>query len=895
MGHNFVGTEQLLLGVIGQRHGIGARALKKLKVTLKKARKEIELYIGRGTGFVASEIPFTPRAKRVLEMAVHEGKDLGQNFVGTEHILLALIAESDGVAMRTLDKLNVDIQKLRNLILTYIEETQEEILRPLTQAEKFLLEREKKGSPTPTLDEYAENITKEAIDGNLDPVIGREKEIDDVIAVLARRTKNNPVLIGEPGVGKTAVAEGLAQLILTEKVPDFLDGSLIMALDLGSILAGTKYRGEFEERLKRIVEEAQNDSAVIIVIDEIHTLVGAGAAEGAVDAANILKPALARGKFRCIGATTNDEYRKYIERDPALERRFQPVHVEEPSVGTTIEILRGLRSKFEQHHTLSYHDKALEQAAILSDKYVADRYLPDKAIDVLDEAGARVRLENRRLPLGLRSLMQELQETIKDKEECIKEHDFEAAKQLLDHEMEVRTHIRIMKQSALTNEARGFSRRDVDMVTETDVSDVISNWTGIPVTKITGSESERLLKMEDTIHERIIGQKHAVIAVSKAIRRARVGLRNPNRPIASFIFAGPTGVGKTELTKALSDYMFSSEESMIRLDMSEYMEKHTVAKLIGSPPGYVGYNEGGQLTEAVRSKPYSVVLLDEVEKAHPDVFNLLLQILDDGRLTDSKGRVIDFTNTLIIMTTNLGAKIIERESGIKPKSEQSERGFKITPDAVLGWEPVPEPIKDPEVFERVTKLVNEELKNFFRPEFLNRIDEIIVFNHLTRIDIWEICELMIKSVQKRLKEKGINLIVDLAVQAFLTDEGYDPIYGARPLRRAIMKYLEDTLAEQCLSKVLYPNTKIIVTRKKVEGTLLTYTNELEVEVDFSDVDPSLLENQDQSGASLTPSETSNNSESVQQDFDNNPKIENDDSTKSTISGKASKFFKKKSK
>ena len=841
MGHNFVGTEQLLLGVIGQRHGIGARALKKLKVTLKKARKEIELYIGRGTGFVASEIPFTPRAKRVLEMAVHEGKDLGQNFVGTEHILLALIAESDGVAMRTLDKLNVDIPKLRSLILTYIEETQEEILRPLTQAEKFLLEREKKGSPTPTLDEYAENITKEAIDGNLDPVIGREKEIDDVIAVLARRTKNNPVLIGEPGVGKTAVAEGLAQLILTEKVPDFLDGSLIMALDLGSILAGTKYRGEFEERLKRIVEEAQNDSAVIIVIDEIHTLVGAGAAEGAVDAANILKPALARGKFRCIGATTNEEYRKYIERDPALERRFQPVHVEEPSVGTTIEILRGLRSKFEQHHTLSYHDKALEQAAILSDKYVADRYLPDKAIDVLDEAGARVRLENRRLPLGLRSLMHELQETIKDKEDCIKEHDFEAAKQLLDHEMEVRTHIRIMKQSALTSETRGFSRRDVDMVMENDVSGVISNWTGIPVTKITGSESNRLLKMENTIHERIIGQKHAVISVSKAIRRARVGLRNPNRPIASFIFAGPTGVGKTELTKALSDYIFGSEESMIRLDMSEYMEKHTVAKLIGSPPGYVGYNEGGQLTEAVRSKPYSVVLLDEVEKAHPDVFNLLLQILYDGRLTDSKGRVIDFTNTLVIMTTNLGAKIIERESGIKPKSEQGQGGFKIMPDAIVGWEPTSEPIKDPEIFERVTKLVNDELKNFFRPEFLNRIDEIIVFNHLTRIDIWEICALMIKQVQNRLKEKEIELIVDQSVKAFLTDEGYDPIYGARPLRRAIMKYLEDTLAEQCLSKTLYPNTKIYIRRKKLTGTTMTYINELEVEINFDEVDPSLIE------------------------------------------------------
>jgi len=903
MGHNFVGTEQLLLGVIGQRHGIGARALKKMKVTLKKARKEIELYIGRGTGFVASEIPFTPRAKRVLEMAVHEGKDLGQNFVGTEHILLALIAESDGVAMRTLDKLNVDIHKLRNLILTYIEETQEEILRPLTQAEKFLLEREKKGSPTPTLDEYAENITKEAIDGNLDPVIGREKEIDDVIAVLARRTKNNPVLIGEPGVGKTAVAEGLAQLILTEKVPDFLDGSLIMALDLGSILAGTKYRGEFEERLKRIVEEAQNDSAVIIVIDEIHTLVGAGAAEGAVDAANILKPALARGKFRCIGATTNDEYRKYIERDPALERRFQPVHVEEPSVGTTIEILRGLRSKFEQHHTLSYHDKALEQAAILSDKYVADRYLPDKAIDVLDEAGARVRLENRRLPLGLRSLMHELQETIKDKEDCIKEHDFEAAKQLLDHEMEVRTHIRIMKQSALTSEARGFSRRDVDMVTENDVADVVSNWTGIPVTKITGSESARLLKMEDTLHERIIGQKHAVVAVSKAIRRARVGLRNPNRPIASFIFAGPTGVGKTELTKTLSDYMFGSEDSMIRLDMSEYMEKHTVAKLIGSPPGYVGYNEGGQLTEAVRSKPYSVVLFDEVEKAHPDVFNLLLQILDDGRLSDSKGRVVDFTNTLIIMTTNLGAKIIERESGIKPKSADGEKGFKITPDAVIGWEPTPEPIKDPEIFERVTKLVNDELKNFFRPEFLNRIDEIIVFNHLTRIDIWEICELMIKQVQNRLKDKGINLIVELSVQAFLTDEGYDPIYGARPLRRAIMKYLEDTLAEQCLSKTLYPNTKIIVRRKKVEGTLMTYTNELEVEIDFSDVDPNLLEESKESTEQLvsilTPTEEGSNQSKYESPDSNSQGDEpnvglGEDEPKPTMAGRAARFFRKKS-
>ena len=708
MGHNFVGTEQLLLGVIGQRHGIGARALKRSKVTLKKARREIELYIGRGTGFVASEIPFTPRAKRVLEMAIHEGKDLGQNFVGTEHILLALINETDGVAMRTLDKIRVDIPKLRKLIMKEIEENQEEFLRPLTRAEKFLLDREKNGTPTPTLDEYSENISKEAMEGRLDPVIGRDEEIHNVIKVLARRRKNNPVLMGEAGVGKTAVAEGLAQLILTENTPDFLEGHVIMSLDLGSILAGTKYRGEFEERLKRIVEEAQDDASVILVIDEIHTLVGAGAAEGAVDAANILKPALARGKFRCIGATTIDEYRKYIERDPALERRFQPVRVEEPDVAVTIDILRGLRSKFEQHHALSYHDKAVEQAAILSDKFIADRFLPDKAIDVLDEAGSRVRLENRKLPTGMKRLMKELQDTLKDKERSIKAHDFIVAKQLVDHELEVRTHIRIMKKAALTTEVLGITRKHPDTVMENDIAEVISGWTGVPVTKISDSESVKLLNMEDTLHERLIGQHHAIVSVSKAIRRARVGLRNPDRPIASFIFAGPTGVGKTELTKTLSEYMFSNEDSMIRLDMSEFMEKHTVAKLIGSPPGYVGYNEGGQLTEAVRSKPYSVVLFDEVEKAHPDVFNLLLQILDDGRLSDSKGRVIDFKNTLIIMTTNLGSKIIERESGIQPKSKQKKPAFRVDEDGCFGWEPSPEPIKDDTVFVKVTELVNEE-------------------------------------------------------------------------------------------------------------------------------------------------------------------------------------------
>lgn len=815
MGHNFVGTEQLLLGVIGQRHGVGAKCLRKVKVPLRRTREEIESYIGRGTGFVAAEIPFTPRAKRVLEMSVHEAKDIGQNFVGTEHILLALLAETDGVAVRTLDKLDVDLRQLRNLIFIEIEKNQEEIVRPLTKSEKYLMRREKKGSKTPTLDEFSENITKSALKGKLDPVIGREKEINDLIATLARRTKNNPVLMGEAGVGKTAVAEGLAQLIINENVPDFLEGCVIMALDLGSILAGTKYRGEFEERLKRIVEEVQKDKAIIIVIDEIHTLVGAGAAEGAVDAANILKPALARGKFRCIGATTKDEYRKYIERDPALERRFQPIEVPEPSVSTTIEILQGLISKFEQHHILTYDKKAIEQAAILADKYIRDRFLPDKAIDVIDEAGARVRLENRRLPLGLRSLMAELRILIRDKEKASRDQIYETAKNLFERELEMRTHVKIMKQSTLANELRGFIRAEIDKVLEDDIATVVSNWTGVPLNKITGSESERLLKMEELLRERIIGQTQAVTSVSNAIRRARVGLRNPNRPIASFIFAGPTGVGKTELTKAVADFMFDGEESMVRLDMSEFMEKHTVAKLIGSPPGYVGYNEGGQLTEAVRAKPYSVVLFDEVEKAHPDVFNLLLQILDDGRLSDSKGRVIDFTNTLIVMTTNLGSKVIERESGIKPKVENEDSVLRLlVNDNPFGdWEPVRESSKDHVLIKKVTRLVKDELKNFFRPEFLNRIDEIIVFDHLTKHDIWDISKIMIQQLVDRLKDKGLDLVISEAVRGLLVEEGNDPLYGARPLRRVIMHYLEDKLAECCLSTELKRGTRIIVRRK----------------------------------------------------------------------------------
>jgi len=817
IGHNFVGTEQLLLGVIGQRHGIGSQALKEMRVTLKKTRKEVDSYIGRGAGFVASEIPFTPRAKRVLEMAVSESKDLGQNYVGTEHLLLALLNEKDGVAMRTLNKLRIDTKRLRTIILVSIEENQEKALRPLTKAERRLIKRQKKsGSLTPTLDEYSENISNQASKGQLDPVIGREKEINDLVSILARRTKNNPVLMGEPGVGKTAVAEGLAQLILNENAPDFLDGCVVIALDLGSILAGTKYRGEFEERLKRVVEEVQTDSSIIIVIDEIHTLVGAGAAEGAVDAANILKPALARGKFRCIGATTRDEYKKYIERDPALERRFQPVVVEEPSVGVTIEILQGLKIKFEQHHALIYERKAVEQCAILADKYIPDRFLPDKAIDVLDESGARVRLENRRLPKALKELKSELTLVLQEKEECMRSHDFPMAQNLFEREMEVRTQIRIMKQSSLTKELQGTESGDLDSVSENDVANVVSNWTGIPVNKISGSETERLLKMEEILHERIIGQKQAVTAVSNAIRRSRVGLRNPNRPIASFIFAGPTGVGKTELTKAVAEHMFTGEDSMVRLDMSEFMEKHTVAKLIGSPPGYVGYNEGGQLTEAVRTQPYSVVLFDEVEKAHPDVFNLLLQILDDGRLSDSKGRVIDFTNALIVMTTNLGSKVIEQESGIEPKEETDlDFGLKLVAnDSPFGkWEPPVEKEKEIEIVKRVTRLVKDELKHFFRPEFLNRIDEIIVFNHLSKHDIWQISEIMIKQLVDRLKEKGLQLDISEQVRALLVEEGHDPLYGARPLRRTIMHYLEDKLAERCLSENLQPGTKIYIQRK----------------------------------------------------------------------------------
>jgi ATP-dependent Clp protease ATP-binding subunit ClpC len=765
LGHNFVGTEQILLGLIGEGTGVAAKVLKSMGVNLKDARIEVEKIIGRGSGFVAVEIPFTPRAKRVLELSLEEARQLGHNYIGTEHLLLGLIREGEGVAARVLENLNVDLTKVRTQVIRMLGETAE--VTPGGPSGR---------TKTPTLDEFGSNLTQMAIDNKLDPVVGRAKEIERVIQILGRRTKNNPVLIGEPGVGKTAIAEGLASRIASKDIPDILEDKRVVTLDIGLLVAGTKYRGEFEERLKKIMDEIRSAGNVILVIDEVHTLIGAGAAEGAIDAANILKPALARGELQCIGATTLDEYRKHIERDAALERRFQPVMVGEPSVDETIEILYGLRDRYEAHHKLKISDEALVAAAKLSDRYISDRYLPDKAIDLVDEAGSRVRLINSQLPPAAKELDKELRQILKEKDDAVRSQDFDRAGELRDREMEIKAEIRTIAQTK-SNGASGDGIEPI--VTEEDIAHIVASWTGVPVNKLTESESEKLLHMEDTLHQRLIGQDDAVKAVSRAIRRARVGLKNPNRPIASFVFSGPTGVGKTELAKSLASYFFGSEEAMIRLDMSEYMERHTVSKLIGSPPGYVGYNEGGQLTEAVRRRPYTVVLFDEIEKAHPDVFNMLLQILEDGRLTDAKGRTVDFKNTLLILTSNIGSKVIEKGgSGI---------GFEFSEDATETQ------------YNRIRSLVNEELKNYFRPEFLNRLDEIIVFRQLNKIEVTQIAEIMLKEVFGRLTEKGIVLEVTDRFKDRLITEGYSPSYGARPLRRAIMRLLEDSLAEEILS------------------------------------------------------------------------------------------------
>ena len=767
LGHNFVGTEQILLGLIGEGTGVAAKVLKSMGVNLKDARIEVEKIIGRGSGFVAVEIPFTPRAKRVLELSLEEARQLGHNYIGTEHLLLGLIREGEGVAARVLENLGVDLSKVRTQVIRMLGETAE------VSAGGGGSGRTK----TPTLDEFGSNLTQMAQDGKLDPVVGREKEIERVIQILGRRTKNNPVLIGEPGVGKTAIAEGLAQRISNSDIPDILQEKRVVTLDIGLLVAGTKYRGEFEERLKKIMEEIRTAGNVILVIDEVHTLIGAGAAEGAIDAANILKPALARGELQCIGATTLDEYRKHIERDAALERRFQPVMVGEPSVEETIEILIGLRQRYEEHHKLKIDDEALVAAAKLADRYISDRFLPDKAIDLMDEAGSRVRLINSQLPPAAKELDKELRQALKDKDDAVRKQDFDKAAELRDREIDLKQQIRALSQ---TKKAETPAEDAPEIrVTEEDIAYIVSSWTGVPVLKITESESVKLMQMEETLHGRVIGQDEAVKAISRAIRRARVGLKSPDRPIASFIFSGPTGVGKTELTKALAAYFFGSEDAMIRLDMSEYMERHTVSKLIGSPPGYVGYNEGGQLTEAVRRRPYTVVLFDEIEKAHPDVFNLLLQVLEDGRLTDSKGRTVDFKNTLLIMTSNVGSKVIEKGGG--------GLGFDFAAN------------QEDALYTRIRALVNEELKQYFRPEFLNRLDEIIVFRQLTKPEVKEIADLMLNEFFKRMLDKNIVLSVTDRFKDLLVQEGYNPSYGARPLRRAIMRLLEDSLAEEILT------------------------------------------------------------------------------------------------
>ena len=768
LGHNFVGTEQILLGLIGEGTGIAAQVLKSMNVNLKDARVEVEKIIGRGSGFVAVEIPFTPRAKRVLELSLEEARQLGHNYIGTEHLLMGLVREGEGVAARVLENLAVNVASIRSEVI--------QMLGDSTEVNTNSSNNVQARSKTPTLEEFGSNLTELAIEGVLDPVVGRQKEIERVIQILGRRTKNNPVLIGEPGVGKTAIAEGLAQRIANRDIPSILEDKLVITLDVGLLVAGTKYRGEFEERLKRIMDEIKSANNVILVIDEVHTLIGAGAAEGAIDAANLLKPALARGELQCIGATTLEEYRKHIEKDAALERRFQPVLVGEPSVEETIEILFGLRDRYEKHHQLKMSDEALAAAAKYANQYISDRFLPDKAIDLIDEAGSRVRLLNSQLPPAARELDRELRSVLKTKDEAIRAQKYEKAEQYRTREMEIKAQIAAIAQS---KNSESTVQIEDPIVTEDDIAEIVAFWTGIPVTKLTKSESEKLMHMEETLHSRIIGQDEAVIAVSRAIRRARVGLKNPNRPIASFIFSGPTGVGKTELTKALASYFFGAQEAMVRLDMSEYMERHTVSKLIGSPPGYVGYSEGGYLTEAVRKRPYTVILFDEIEKAHPDIFNLLLQILEDGRLTDAKGRTIDFKNTLLIMTSNIGSKVIEKGGG--------SLGFELGESQLESQ------------YSRIRSLVNEELKQYFRPEFLNRLDEIIVFRQLTKEEVREIAELMLQEVFERIKQQEINLSVTERFKSRLVDEGYNPSYGARPLRRAVMRLLEDSLAEEVLS------------------------------------------------------------------------------------------------
>ncbi len=772
LGENYVSTEHLLLGLVRENDSVAARILDRLGVSLGRIRSEIERQVTRGDGRLGQDMQLTPRAKRVIDLAYDEARQLNDNYIGTEHLLLGLIREGEGLAGRVLSKLGVDLERTRREVLALHDNDSTQNPRP-------------RRSGTPTLDEFGRDLTEMARNDKLDPVIGRHEEIERVIQILSRRTKNNPCLLGEPGVGKTAIAEGLAQRIVINDIPDTLRDRRIVGLDLAGLVAGTKYRGEFEERMKRVLEEVRKAKGeVILFIDELHTVVGAGAAEGAIDASNIMKPALARGELQCIGATTHDEFRKYIERDAALQRRFQPVKVTEPTVEECIEILKGLRERYELHHSVRITDEALGAAARLADRYITDRFLPDKAIDVIDEAASRVRLQFSLLPRDLRQAKQDRDMLEREMQSRTGDAEYEKATELQKRQQLLDQSIAEMKAD-WEIKINSFQR----VVDEDEVAKIVQSWTGIPVSRMVEAETAKLLHMEDDLHQWVIGQQEAIVAVSKAVRRARSGMKDPKRPMGTFIFLGPTGVGKTELARALAAVLFDNENSLIRIDMSEYMERFAVSRLVGAPPGYVGYEEGGQLTEAVRRNPYSVILLDEIEKAHPEVFNILLQVAEDGRLTDSQGRVIDFKNTVIIMTSNIGARLINREANMGFRSPQ-----KVDEDA--------------RAYEAMKGRVMDEMKKVFRPEFLNRIDEVIVFHALTSSDIYQIVDLMINRVSKQVQSQGMELELSQEAKDLLAREGFDPNYGARPLRRAIQRLVEDPLAEEVLKGTFHAGDTI---------------------------------------------------------------------------------------
>ena len=774
--HNYIGTEHILLGLVRETEGVAARVLSNLGVELTKVRSAVEFIIGRGEKSVPGEIGLTPRAKKVIELAVDEARRLNHSYIGTEHLLIGLLREGEGVAAGVLESLGVTLEKIRNETNRILSQTMNQPQAAGGRAQ----------TRTPVLDQLGIDLTNAARAGKLDPVVGRHKEIERVIQILSRRTKNNPVLIGEPGVGKTAIVEALAQRIVANEVPETLMGKRLVTLDMGALVAGTKYRGEFEERLKKVIEEIKSSGNCVLFIDEMHTMVGAGAAEGAVDAANILKPSLSRGELQTIGATTLDEYRKYVERDAALERRFQPVTVDEPTVDDTILILKGIKARYEEHHKLTITDDALRAAATLASRYIPDRFLPDKAIDLMDEAASRVRIRSSATPLSVKEAMKVLDTVRKEKEEAIGGQQYEVAAELRDREIKLNEKLEEMEKGWKTEQ-----KAELPIVSEETIAEVVAMWTGIPVTRLATEETARLLEMETYLHKRIVGQNEAVNTVAKAIRRSRAGLKNRRRPTGVFLFLGPTGVGKTELVRVLAEFMFGSEEAMVRLDMSEFMERHTVARLVGAPPGYVGYDEGGQLTEAVRRKSYSVILLDEIEKAHPDVFNILLQVFDDGHLTDAKGRKVDFRNAIVVMTSNIGAELIKRNMTMGFSTGDGDKGS----------------IKE---YEAMKEKVTGEVKRFFRPEFLNRIDSQVVFHALNPAHIKEIVSLMLTEVSKELVEKGLSMKATDAAKELLATKGYDPAFGARPLRRTIQNLVEDPLSDSLLRGGYIPGDIVII-------------------------------------------------------------------------------------